>query len=55
MKDEASDAASENGRPSRYLPGLSAKLLLLTILFVMLAEVLVFVPSISNFRRQWLT
>lgn len=55
MKDEASGAASENGRPSRYLPGLSAKLLLLTILFVMLAEVLVFVPSVSNFRRQWLT
>ena len=39
---------------SRYVPGLSAKLLLLTILFVMLAEVLVFVPSVSNFRRQWL-
>jgi len=36
------------------VPGLSAKLLLLTILFVMLAEVLVFVPSVSNFRRQWL-
>jgi signal transduction histidine kinase len=36
------------------MPGLSAKLLLLTILFVMLAEVLVFVPSVSNFRRQWL-
>jgi len=40
--------------PSRYVPGLSAKLLLLTILFVMVAEVLVFVPSVSNFRRQWL-
>jgi signal transduction histidine kinase len=39
---------------SRYVPGLSAKLLLLTILFVMLAEVLVFVPSVSNVRRQWL-
>ncbi len=36
------------------MPGLSAKLLLLTILFIMLAEVLVFVPSVSNFRRQWL-
>jgi signal transduction histidine kinase len=36
------------------VPGLSAKLLLLTVLFVMLAEVLVFVPSVSNFRRQWL-
>jgi signal transduction histidine kinase len=55
MKDEASGAASEKGRASRYVPGLSAKLLLLTILFIMLAEVLVFVPSVSNFRRQWLT
>ena len=54
VKDEASANASHNGRPSRYLPGLSAKLLLLTILFIMLAEVLVFVPSVSNFRRQWL-
>ncbi|MFD0988161.1 sensor histidine kinase [Methyloligella solikamskensis] len=35
-------------------PGLSAKLLFLTIIFVMLAEVLVFVPSVSNFRLQWL-
>ena len=41
-------------RTPRYVPGLSAKLLLLTVLFVMLAEVLVFVPSVSNFRRQWL-
>ncbi len=55
VKDEASGAASEKGRASRYVPGLSAKLLLLTILFIMLAEVLVFVPSVSNFRRQWLT
>jgi signal transduction histidine kinase len=34
--------------------GLSGKLLLLTILFVMLAEVLIFVPSMSNFRRNFL-
>ena len=34
--------------------GLSGKLLLLTILFVMLAEILTFVPSVSNFRRNWL-
>jgi signal transduction histidine kinase len=54
VSDERSEAAAKNGRTSRYVPGLSAKLLLLTILFVMLAEVLVFVPSVSNFRRQWL-
>lgn len=55
MKHEAPNAATKGRRPSGYAPGLSAKLLLLTILFVMLAEVLVFVPSVSNFRRQWLT
>jgi signal transduction histidine kinase len=35
-------------------PGLSGKLLLLTIGFVMLAEVLIFIPSVANFRRTWL-
>ncbi len=34
--------------------GLPAKLLLLTAAFVMLAEVLIFVPSVANFRRTWL-
>lgn len=34
--------------------GLPAKLLCLTALFVMLAEVLIFLPSISNFRVSWL-
>ncbi len=34
--------------------GLSSRLLLLTILFVMIAEVLIFVPSIANFRNAWL-
>ena len=34
--------------------GLSGKLLMLTILFVMLAEVLIYVPSVANFRLNWL-
>jgi signal transduction histidine kinase len=34
--------------------GLSAKLLVLTILFVMIAEVLIYVPLIANFRVNWL-
>ncbi|HEY8382353.1 MAG TPA: HAMP domain-containing sensor histidine kinase [Microvirga sp.] len=40
----------------RLMPrlGLSARLLLLTILFVMVAEVLIYVPSVANFRRNWL-
>jgi signal transduction histidine kinase len=35
--------------------GLSGKLLILTVLFVMMAEVLIYVPSIANFRITWLT
>ena len=34
--------------------GLSTKLLLLTVAFVLLAEVLIFLPSVANFRLQWL-
>ena len=34
--------------------GLSGKLLVLTIMFVMIAEILIYVPSIANFRLNWL-
>src|SRR5436189_479062 len=34
--------------------GLSWKLLLLTVLFVMVSEVLIYVPSVASFRRTWL-
>ena len=40
--------------PQRLRLGLSGKLLVLTILFVMIAEVLIYVPSIANFRLNWL-
>jgi signal transduction histidine kinase len=33
---------------------LNTKLLLLTIVFVLLAEILIFVPSVANFRLNWL-
>ncbi len=33
---------------------LSIRLLLLTIFFVLLAEVLIYIPSIANFRKTWL-
>jgi signal transduction histidine kinase len=46
-------------RPRKFsLPplrrSLSARLLLLTIFFVMLAEVLIYAPSVANFRITWL-
>jgi len=34
--------------------GLSGRLLMLTIVFVMVAEVLIYVPSVANFRLNWL-
>jgi signal transduction histidine kinase len=40
--------------PVRIRFGLSAKLLLLTVLFVMLAEVCIYIPSIARFRLNWL-
>ncbi len=49
-----STAAEEMSRPRRPLLGLSGKLLVLTILFVMIAEVLIYVPLIANFRLNWL-
>jgi len=41
-------------RPYGPRVGLSGKLLFLTVLFVMLAEILIYVPSVANFRLNWL-
>src|SRR5204862_7445202 len=41
-------------RARRLRLGLSGKLLMLTVVFVMLAEVLIYVPSVANFRLNWL-
>ena len=40
--------------PRKPRVGLSGKLLLLTVLFVMVAEILIYVPSVANFRLNWL-
>src|SRR3954451_17731999 len=50
LQQVASTAAEARG--PRF--GLSAKLLVLTILFVRIAEVLIYVPSVANFRLNWL-
>ena len=36
------------------LNSLSGRLLILTVIFVMLAEVMIFVPSIARFREDYL-
>ena len=56
--DTSPDAtAGGKGRRDKVRPwrGLSAKFLVLTILFVMLVEVLVLIPSVANYRWTWLT
>lgn len=40
--------------PARLARSLSAQLLVLTVAFVMLAEVFIYVPSIANYRETWL-
>jgi signal transduction histidine kinase len=50
----ASHAIPDIRALARVRPGLSGKLLVLTVAFVMLAEVLIFIPSVANFRRTWL-
>jgi signal transduction histidine kinase len=50
-----SEDTATRPRPVRVARfGLSGKLLVLTILFVMIAEVLIYVPSVANFRVTWL-
>lgn len=48
------DGNSDSTGSRRWGFGLSGKLLMLTIVFVMIAEVLIYVPSIANFRLNWL-
>jgi signal transduction histidine kinase len=51
--DTRAEPKRRKGRLCRGL-GLSGKLLLLTTVFVMIAEILIYVPSIANFRIMWL-
>ncbi len=57
MTDRAAEPASAGptGSRRRFAPwSLSNKLLFLTLIFVMVAEVLIYIPSIANFRNVWL-
>lgn len=47
-------ATPERDRLPSRLTGLSARLLVLTIGFVMLSEVLIFAPSIARYRQVWM-
>jgi signal transduction histidine kinase len=45
---------NDTAQKSGLFSGLSTKVLALTIVFVLLGEVLIFLPSIANFRIQWM-
>src|SRR5712671_1180904 len=51
MTERPAAAGSTRARPRL---GLSGKLLVLTLAFVMIAEVLIYVPSVANFRLNYL-
>lgn len=54
IHDSAQETARDNRSRVALGRGLSTKLLLLTMLFVLIAEVMIFIPSISDFRLRWL-
>lgn len=49
-----SDSVEAGQKKGRFLNTLSGRFLLLTMAFVMLAEVLIFVPSIARYREDYL-
>jgi signal transduction histidine kinase len=48
------DTMNRSASRRRFLTGLSARLLALTVCFVMLAEVLIYLPSVARFRDVYL-
>lgn len=60
--DEAAAPAMPASAPSRDLPerrtarlGLSGRLFLVTVAFVVVAEVLTYVPAVANYRVEWMS
>ena len=56
-QDRAGNGVFSPEAPSEVPPirlGLSGKLLMLTLIAVMAAEIFIFMPSVANFRKNWL-
>ncbi|MFN3890969.1 MAG: ATP-binding protein [Beijerinckiaceae bacterium] len=51
---EARDETKPRTPGRMVATGLSARILLLTIAFVMIAEIAIYIPSIANYRNNWL-
>ena len=52
--DRHEDVPARTGERVPLSRGLSTRLLVLTVLFMTLAEMLIFMPSLANFRLSWL-
>lgn len=55
LQDRDAERAAVAPAPARRGIGLSGRLLVLTIAFVMIAEVLIYVPSVARFQVSWLS
>ena len=55
MEAPVVDAAGRIVVPRRVRIGLSGRLFLLTVGFVGLTEILIYVPAVANYRRAWLS
>jgi signal transduction histidine kinase len=53
MTQSTPETKARTGNPTAAR-SLSSKVLVLTVIFVMIAEILIFVPSVANFRMRWL-
>ena len=53
-EDQPGEIPTRVGERVPLTRGLSMKLLVLTVLFITLAEMLIFLPSLANFRLSWL-
>ena len=53
MGEERSEIVATRPEPRPRL-GLAGRVVLLVIGFVMLAEIMIYVPSVANFRDNWL-
>ena len=54
MSESSLDPLRSLARRAPFGTSLSTRLVGLTILFVLIAEILIYVPSIANFRNSWL-
>jgi signal transduction histidine kinase len=54
LAGDVSSASQEGASPPRRRVGLSGQLFLVTVAFVVAAEILTYVPAVANYRIEWM-